>query len=226
MTSKIMLPKKDDNGKYYLSYSQVKSWQELKGFNTGKPGKHEYIMRYFFGESFEDKGGFGQFGKEVEDYITLRESSDKFSSEEKKLLDTIHPLGNFQVEFKLDYGDFYVLGYIDDATEDLSYIRDYKTASEKSKEKYYKDDYTQLDVYALAVKQITGNIPKLEVKVIERLGNGFRGGRDVMTVGDRTWTIERETSEERLESIYKNIEMTAIEISDYYKVFLKLNKVI
>ena len=35
MTSKIMLPKKDDNGEYYLSYSQVKSWQELKGFNIG-----------------------------------------------------------------------------------------------------------------------------------------------------------------------------------------------
>lgn len=225
----MILPKQDDKGIGVLSYSQVSLWNELKGFNTGQKGYIEYIRRYFLGEKFEDKTGFAQFGQETENYITVRKDKDKFSNKEREVLERIEPLGNYQVEFKLHFPEhnFYLIGYIDDATDDLKYIRDYKTASENSSKKYYSEEYEQLDLYSLAVKQTKGYLPdKLEVVCIERLGNGFRGGRDIMSVGENIWYIERQTNEERLNKLEQKIINTAKEISEYWEVFCKLNKVI
>lgn len=221
----MILPKKDSDGKYYVSYSQIKMWNETKGFSTGKLGRIEYIQQYFFGDKYEDKGGFGQFGIEVENYITTKKDEDKFTQAEKDTLDKISPLGIFQKEFKLNFKDFYVWGFIDDMTEKGEKIRDYKTASEKSSQKYYEDDYNQLDVYSLAIKQDYGKLPKeLEVCVIERLGNGFRGGRNAMSVGERVWYIPRKTTKERLKTLENSILSTTKQISEYYEVFLTLNK--
>jgi hypothetical protein len=109
-------------------------------------------------------------------------------------------------------------------TPDRTHIRDYKTASEKSCKKYYEDPYEQLDVYALAVQQETGKVPKkLEVCAIERTGNGFKGGRNVLKVGENIWYIERKTSKERLAKLEDKIQQTVEEISFYYKIFKKLN---
>lgn len=220
----INLPKKDDDGKFMISYSQISKWNEAKGFVTRKEGKEEYMMQYFFGEKFPDQYGFAQFGKDVEDYITLRQGAELFSEAERKTLELITPLGVFQKEFKLDFGDFYVLGYMDDTNKETDHVRDYKTASANSKKKYYEESYNQLDIYALAVEQETGKIPLLEVVCIERLGNGFRGGRSVMTVGETVWYIPRETNAERLDYLRNYIISTAEEISDYWTVFQKLNK--
>lgn len=223
----MILPRKDAEGNPYISYSQIKTWNEAKGFNTGKKGRHEFIMTYFFNEDFPDINGFAQFGTEVEDYICGKEyAKSLFSSEEKQTLDKIQPLGVFQKEIKIPFSEgFYLKGFIDDSKNDFSKLRDYKTASEKSKAKYYGEDYDQLDIYALGAKQITGILPKeLEVCVIERLGNGFRGGRSVMTVGKNIWYIPRETNEKRIQTLKENIIRTVEEISKYYEVFLKLNK--
>lgn len=217
------LPRIDDNGTPYVSYSQLKLWHEAKGFDTGKPGKEEFIRKYFLNEQFEDKGGFADFGNHVEAYITERGEAHRFTEAERAVLETIQPLGIFQKEIKLDFGDFYVKGFIDDTAPDQSKIRDYKSASNKSREKYYKDDYYQLDIYALAIQQECGKIPELEVCIIERLGNGFRGGRDVMFVGSNVWYHTRETSQERLDMLAKWIVTTTKEISEYWEVFQKLN---
>lgn len=225
----MILPKIDSDGRYYISYSQITSWNELKGYNTKMLGKYEYMLKYFFGEKYGDDAGFAQFGIDVEDYILNRSNPSKFSKDELETLDKIKPLDNGQVEFKLEYPEhnFYVLGYIDDATNDLSHIRDYKTASLNSSKKYYTDEYKQLDVYALAIRNIHGFIPqKLEVVCIERLGNGFKGGRDVMTVGKEIWYINKETNNEKLDKLYDDILKTAKEISSYWEVFCKLNKII
>lgn len=220
----LILPKQDAEGNYYISYSQVKAWTETKGFSTGQLGKIEYIRKYFFNEKFPDKTGFAQFGTEVENYITTRTDADKFTLQERKVLDTIEPLGVFQKEIKLQFKDFYVLMYIDDKRADYSKLRDYKTASEKSSQKYYGEEYNQLDIYALGAKQECGKVPQeLEVCVIERLGNGFKGGRNVMTVGERIWYIPRKTDEHRLLMLEKLIKKTVSEISEYYDVFLTLN---
>lgn len=222
------LPRKNKEGQSYISYSQCKSWNEIKGFNTGKNGKYEAMMTYFFGEYFADANGFAQFGIDVEDYICGKEEAKAlFTDKEKEVLDKITPLGLFQKEIKLDFPEhgFYLKGFIDDATPDLKKIRDYKSASQKSKAKYYEPEYSQLDVYGLAVEQETGVFPELELCVIERLGNGFRGGRGVMNVGEEIWYITRETNKERLKTITDEIVSTAKEIEKYYEIFLKLNQI-
>lgn len=227
--SEILLPRIDKEGKPYISYSQINSWNSKRGFNTGLLGKYEYMLSYFFGESWPDMG-WAQFGQEVEDYICERKHKKSFSAPEREVLDTIQPLGLFQKEIKIDFDDFYVLGYMDDSTEDFMHVRDYKTCSKNSSKKYYEDDYKQLDIYAMWVKQETGKLPeKLEVCMIEREGNCFRGGgRKVLSVKtggnpeDHVWYHERETSAERQAELREYIRSTAEDISRHYKAFMSL----
>jgi hypothetical protein len=219
------LPKKDKDGVPFLSYSQVDLWHCAKGFDTGLPGKQEYIRKYFLGEKFPS-GVFAQFGKEVEDYICERKSAEMFDEKEKAKLETIKPLGVFQKQFRLDFDGFYAMGFIDDANEDFSVIADYKTASPTTVKKYSKPEYEQLDLYALAIRQLTGRLPeRMYVCAISRTGNGFKFGRDVLKVGEDIWYIERTTNEERLAALENKIITTAQEISEYYTVFQKLNKI-
>lgn len=218
------LPRFKD-GRYKISYSQIKLWHDLKGFSTGLMGRMEYIRSYMLGEEYPD-WGWGLFGDDVEDYVCTKEGADKFTDEEKKTLDKIKPLGNFQVPIEMDFGDFIFTGFKDDTNDGETKLRDYKTASEKSKEQYYGDDYKQLDLYALDTLKKTGKLPEeLEVVVIERKGNAFRGGRDVLAVGEKIWTIDREVDEERIASMEKLIVDTAKEISEYYNTFKILNEI-
>lgn len=221
--SELLLPRVDDEGKCYISYSQINSWNAKRGFNTGLLGKYEYMLSYFFGERWGDMG-WAQFGQEVEDYICERKHKKSFSTAERKVLDSIEPLGVFQKEIKIDFGDFYVLGYMDDATEDYMHVRDYKTCSLNSSKQYYTPEYKQLDIYAMWVKQETGKFPKkLEVCMIERAGNCFKGGgRKVLTVKDEVWYHERKTSVARQKELKEYIRSTAEDISRHYKAYLTL----
>lgn len=211
--------------KGHLSYSQITSWNENKSFNLRVPGNLEYILGYFFGEEFPD-WGWGQFGTEVEEYICEKKHIENFTNREREVLDSIVPLGTFQQEGFIEFDGFRVKLYIDDATEDLSHIRDYKTASDKSRQKYYQDDYWQLDTYGMWVKQQTGKLPeKAELVIIERTGNAFKGGgRSALQVGDQIWQHYRELTEERQEILREKIIKTAHEISNCYQTFLKLNE--
>ena len=246
----IILPRQDKDGNYYISYSQYTSFKSSSGFNTGLSGDLEYMQGYFFGKRYPDQG-WSLFGTQAEDYIcyrdyskeeiakldaelikqgqsTITEAINSFTEEERKTLDTIKPLGNFQVEVKYWLSEnVYIYGFIDDATDDLSHIRDYKTASKNSKARYYKDDYKQLDIYALWVRQQTGKIPEqLEVVMIERKGNcfGLENRRDLLSVGEEVWYLDRETTEERLFQIETDVKRTAEKISDMYKTYLSLQK--
>jgi len=222
----LNLPRKDKDGNSYLSYSAIKAWTEPKGFSTGLLGRTEYIMGYFFNDTFGDDLGFAEFGSDVESYITERKCANKFDAKEKATLEQIQPLGVFQHKFKLQFDGFYLLGYIDDAKPDFSHIRDYKSCSRKSGKKYEEDDYFQLDLYALACKQEFGKLPKrLEVCCIGRSGNPFRGGgRGILKVEDDIWYIERKTDAKRLKALEQTIIKTANEIAQYWEVFNKLNK--
>lgn len=223
----IELPRQDADGNYYISYSQYSTWKELKSFNLGILGKQEYILGYFLGVEWPDQG-WAQFGSEVEDYICTKDKSEKFGVLEKETLDKITPIGVFQKEIKLwIFPNVYIYGFMDDCNEDMSWLRDYKTASNNSRQRYYKDDYTQLDIYAMYALQETGKIPeKLEVCIIERKGNcfGMVERRDLLSVGKEIWYHQRETSQERLDKIKGTITATIFEISNAYKLFKKLNK--
>ena len=224
MSGTIILPRTTKDGKPRISYSQFTSWQRETSYNWGVEGKIEYIAEYFLGKTFPDSG-YSQFGKEVEGYVCERKYEEKFSDKEKEVLNTIKPLGKFQEEFEIDFGEFVFTGIIDDRTEDWGVLRDYKTGSKKSVGKYYEEEYLQLDFYAMKAYEITGILPKLEVCIIERKGSCmWGGGRQALTVGENVWYVVRETSIERLETLKKELFKVVAEISDYYKLFLEFSK--
>lgn len=226
----IFLPKtyKGDNevykGKPMISWSQIETWNDKAGFNTGLKGSQEYILKYFSNATFPDQG-WAQFGSETEDYICLRIHTDKFDEQEKNVLNTIQPLGQFQQEILVDFGDFVVLGYIDDATPDFKKIRDYKTKSENSKKDLHEPKKHQLELYALWVEQEYGFIPEAEYCVIERLGGAEcmkGGGREVLKIGTQVWYEPYAISAERLEQTKELVSRSVAEISSAYKTYVKL----
>ena len=227
MENKILLPRTTKEGKPRVSYSQVSLFNSKKSFNLGIEGELEYIISYFLGHQLTPKFGgesWSSFGKDVELYIGERERGEAFSIEEKEVLDTIEPLGVVSTPFELDLGEFVLTGLIDDRLEDWSKIRDYKTASKATKKQYEKDSYIQLDLYALVALEKTGKIPKMEVCVIERSGNGNKGGRDVLKVAGGVWYIEKTTTLERLRKLKEDIFEAVLGISNLYKTYLKYNK--
>ena len=101
-------------GKNYISWSTCESFNDKAGFNTGLLGEYEYILNKLSKVKFPDMG-WGDFGSQVEAYITLRDKKDlkKFdkqavgdfevalktiSDTEKETLNKIEPLGVFQYE--------------------------------------------------------------------------------------------------------------------------------
>lgn len=224
----IVLPRQNPDGSYYISYSQVTTWKEMKSFNLSILGKLEYIRSYFFGEQFPD-AGWAQFGSEVEDYVCEKKGRELFTQPELITLDKVVPLGRFQTEVKIPlFPNVFLKGFIDDAAEDFSVIRDYKTASNNSRSRYYKPDYVQLPIYAAGVREITGRLPeRAEVKIIERLGNCFRmvNRRDLLSVGTQIWDVDIDVSHARVEKELAKVRATVLEISEAYKVFLKLKDI-
>ena len=227
----IFLPKiyKGDNkkfkGKPMISWSQIETWTSKSGFNTGMEGFQEYILKYFIGASFPDMG-WGTFGTEVENYICTKGDDDKFDALEKETLDKITPLGTFQQEILVDFGDFLVLGFIDDATADFKKLRDYKTKSESSKKDLHDDKKHQMEIYTLWIQQEFGYIPdEIEYCIIERLGGAEcmkGGGRDVLKVGERIWYEPYTLDQTRLDQTRKLVIDTVNEISEYYRTYVKI----
>jgi len=222
----IILPRQDENGEYYLSYSQKSTWSAIKSFNLGISGRIEYMASYFLKRRWPDQG-WAEFGQDVEDYVCEKSGADKFKPNELLVLDRITPLGLFQQEVKYYVlPNVYIKGFIDDMTPEKTLIRDYKTASVASKARYYKDDYTQLDLYANAVYKETGVLPQAEVCIIERKGNcfGMVERRDLLSVGEEIWYHQREISLERIARVEAEVLTTIFDISSHYKHFLMLNK--
>lgn len=228
--STVFLPKvyKGGNekfvGKPMISWSQIETWNDKQGFNTGLKGNQEYILKYFSGATFPDMG-WGQFGTEAEGYICERQYVENFTEEERAVLDTIEPLGVFQQEVLVDFGEFVVLGYIDDASPDFKRIRDYKTKSESSKKDLHEDKKHQLELYALWVLQEYGFVPEAEYCVIERLGGAEcmkGGGREVLKIGKQVWYEPYTIAEGRLEETKQLVLNSVKEISAAYRTFKKV----
>jgi len=235
-------------GKYYLSWSQVESFNDKSGFNTGLLGEYEYLLKYFCGYKFPDLG-WGQFGQEAECYITLRDSDPKlldektctdllnsfnnFSQPEKNKLEEITPLGVFQDEicFYIKELDIIVLGYIDDRSPEIDgkieMLRDFKTKSEASKKDLHDDKKHQIELYILGLRQRGLEVQKAEYCIIERLGgkecmNG--GGRESLSIGSRIWYEPYSWTEERLLKTEQMIVDTALKISSLFSTYEKYFK--
>lgn len=236
MNKKIMLPKTDDKGVYYLSYSQINTW---------KRSKRDYIRQYFLGEKDDNAGlqKYGDFGHKVGEAFENNDFS-AFEADEIEFLKTIPKYDEFEREIRLNMDGFFVKGYIDTSSKPeqsvpqeiigkntfvgdyIKKIADYKTGDiSKKKGDYESEDYNQVEIYAAALEQEFGEAPDdCKVFLIGRSGNAFAGEKLELT--KEFVTIEREITPEILQRVKDGVQQVAEEISDYYQAFLKLNKVI
>lgn len=235
----------------YVSWSQVESFNDKSGFNTGLLGEFEYLLGRFSKIEFPDMG-WGQFGSETEAYITLRKLSKaklaklevkiqeelaaalrNFSEREKAILDNIEFLGVFQDEicYYVEELNVIVLGYIDDRSPEEGYLvkmlRDYKTKSESSKKDLHDDKKHQIELYILGLKQRGLEVQNAEYCIIERLGGREcmgGGGREALSIGDRVWYEPYSWDEERLKVTHQMIIDTVTRISSLYTTYEKYFK--
>lgn len=227
MSKGIILPKTDDDGNYYLSYSQIKTW--LKS-------KREYIRQYFFGEDDDNKGlqKYGDFGHKVGESFENNDFSS-WDDDEAEFLKTIPQYDEFEREIKMQMDGFFIKGYIDtntapEADEDnnlwVRKIADYKTGDILKKEAdYASEDYLQIGIYAAAMEQEFGKLPEdCKVYLIGREGNAFAGQK--LSLTKEFVTINRDVTPERVQHVKEVCQAIAEEISDYYKMYLKLNQVV
>jgi hypothetical protein len=209
----IKLPRLDDEGNCYISYSQHSKW---------KYSKKDYIRSYFFGDRFEGNA-YTDFGSKIGEALENNDFS-AFDKVELKTLNKITRLDEFERKIKLDLGDFYVMGYIDSNDTDCDILIDYKTGSLDKVAVYEDDEYDQLAIYAAAIEQETGKLPsQAHVELIERLGNAFRG--ETLSLGKEVIQIPQDISPKRIKKVKKDIINVAKEISDHYRVFNNLNQI-
>jgi len=219
-------------GKPCVSWSQVESFNSKTGFNTGLLGKYEYIQKYFLGYKFPDLG-WGDFGSQVENYITERRNGDNFNEKEKQTLNKIKPLGVFQEEILiyLEELDTVVFGYLDDFTppknNKVELLRDYKTKSKSSKKDLHKPEKKQIEIYIIGLQQKGLEVQNAEYCIIERLG-GYEcmqgGGREVLKVGNEIWYESYNFTDKSIKETRKMLVRTIKEISSLYKTYLKIFK--
>lgn len=226
MSKQMRLPKVDKEGRSYISYSQI---------NNYKKSKRSYIREYLLGESGPAAlKPYGDFGTKVGEALE-NNNFEEFTEKEQEFLKTVTRYDEFEREISLKMDGFYVKGYIDSNT--LSYkkkgnkkvevvekILDYKTGEiEKRRAEYESDDYIQIAIYAAAIKQDTGSLPKeCSVVLIQRDGNAFAG--EELTLGDEYTTIKKKVDTKVVNKVLTYVQETAEEISGLYEVFLKLNK--
>lgn len=216
--SNIKLPRVDKEGVPYLSYSQFTTWKE-------KP--RDYLRRYFFGEKDDNAylKKYGDFGHKVGEAYEKADFS-KWSKEEAKFLQTLPYYDEFERKIKLQLDGYYILGFIDSNTKAskgfVEKLLDYKTGEiVKVEDKYSSKDYRQVDVYAAALRQEYGKIPKEGcVVIIDRAGNAFKGQE--LTLTGKAKIVKRELSDERCDEVIGDFKEVAENISDHFKVFNKL----
>lgn len=207
----ILLPKKDKKtGKQMVSYSQLSCWKEKF---------RDYVRRYFFTEKFNGND-YTDFGHKVGTALETDDYS-KFSKAEQTTLKKVTRYDDFERRIEWHFEEFFVLGFIDTSTTIPTHIGDYKTGDpDKVTVKYESDDYQQLEIYSGAIQQETGKLPEeAHVFIIERTGNPYK---EDLKVGKRIVVVTRDITQEKIDKVKEDVLNIVQEISEYYKVFLKL----
>lgn len=218
MDKEIVLPKKDKEGLYYLSYSQMAKW---------KKSKRDYIRKYFFDEPDDNAGlqRYGDFGHKVGEAFE-NNNFDKFEPEEQGFLKSLPRFDEFETEIRLEMTGFYVLGYVDSNTKvEDGYVKkllDYKTGDVVArKPEYESEDYIQTEIYSAAFMQKYGKLPdEASVVLIGRSGNAFKG--EELKLTGEVEIIPKDVSAKRVAKVHFQVQQIAEEISTYYKAFLEL----
>lgn len=209
----IILPRKKD-GRYLISYSQI---------NSFLTNKKQYFKSYFYGQPIEFTA-YIDFGSKVGSALEKNDFKE-FAKSEQHTLKKVPRLDEFERKITYHYNEFDVIGFIDTNKKDLSKTYDYKTGTKSKIKEYQSDKYIQPYIYALGLKQEHGVTPdEMGVILIERLGNAYKG--EPLVLGEEIWEIPLEISAKKLQYAENLVYRTAIEISNYYKAFLKMNKII
>jgi hypothetical protein len=200
------LPKKDKHNISYLSYSQI---------STFKRSPEDYYNQYILNMPFEGNE-YTSFGTKVGEALEKNDYS-LFSENEKRVLTKAKRLDVFERKTILEYDGFYVIGFIDSLSYDFTEILDYKTGGVGKNYEYSKDDYYQLQIYALSIRQETGITPqKGTVQFITRGGN-INKGESLQVKNTPIIEINIDLSIERLRKVYWGVLNTAKQISQFYK---------
>jgi len=200
------LPKQDKDGNSYVSYSQLSLF---------KKDKQEYFERYIVGKPFEGNE-WTDFGSKVGEALE-NDNFEGFSADETGILKKVTRLDQFEKPTKLKYEGFYVMGFIDSMKEDFTRIIDYKTGGKKKEFQYSEEDYSQLALYALSLRQETGITPtKASVEFIRRAGNPYRNTPLTVAIEEPIEIIV-DISLERLKKVYRETYITTKQIEHFYK---------
>lgn len=218
MGRQLILPRKDDDGNYYISYSQLSKW---------KRSKRDYIRKYFFGEPDDNPAlqKYGDFGHKVGEAYENDDFS-KWNEEEAAYLQSLPHYDEFEREIKLQMDGFYVLGYIDSNTKaEDGYVKkllDYKTGDvDKRKPEYESSDYKQVAIYSAALQQEYDRLPDEAIVVlIGRNGNAFAG--EELTLAMNHAIIDKPIDQDVIDETLEYVQQTAEEISRYYVSYLKM----
>ena len=203
--SQLLLPRKDDQGNSYISYSQLSTFKKDIG---------DYYNQYVLGKRFEGNV-YTEFGSKVGEALEHNDFS-KFEPQEQDVLRQVIRLDEFEREVRLHYDGFYVLGFIDTNKADLSHIIDYKTGSEGKEAQYQQDGYTQLCLYALALRQETGVTPsQAHVNFIQRNGRP-QDGEALSVAPVAPQLLDIDISLGRLKQVYWDTLETARKMSEFY----------
>lgn len=211
------------NGKPKLSYSQFSSWNSPEY-------KNGYVLEYMFGIA-QPTNIFATFGGHVGEFIEAigigETPNENFLPEEtKSFLRTLTypPKSVYEEEIVVDCGDFVIQGFIDRITykgKKVSVI-DFKTGNiDKKVDDYASASYGQTTLYCFQKTTEGYTIENSQVLLLGRKGNG-REGHPLRLSGESV-LIDTPYSEERAALLLKEFRRTANEISNAYKLFLKLN---
>jgi hypothetical protein len=207
MENKICLPRKDKLGNNYISYSQI---------TTFKRSKQDYYNQYILDEPFTGNA-YTEFGSKVGEALE-NNNFGLFSSSEADILKKAKRLDLFERKITINYEGFYVIGFVDTCSLDYLEIIDYKTGGKGKDSNYRYADYSQLQIYALGIRQETGITPQRGiVEFITRGGNAFIG-EDLYVKDEPIKSIEVDLSYNRLKYTYWEVLRVVNEISNFYKL--------
>lgn len=232
--SKLVLPKvyeatqekyKKYNGLPKLSYSQIGSF-------TDPLYKNDYIRQYFFGER-QEGGIFAIYGTACGQFFETggEVRSELLSDFDVEVLNKLPRPESAQYEYEIvveletEEGTLCVQGFVDQLViegNDATVI-DLKSGNASKKVEYYGgDEYQQTTLYSYHIESEGYNIKESKVLLVSRKGNGF--SKYPLRLDGPIIEIPTPYSRDRAEQYFNKVRKTAKEISDLYKVYLKVNK--
>lgn len=200
------LPRKDENGKSYLSYSQISLFIK---------DKQEYYRQYVLNEKWEGNV-WTDWGSKVGVSIETN-CFDNFNLNEVEILKQVPRLDEFEKPVILDYGNFFIKGFIDTNSKDYKRIIDIKTGGKDKEHQYKLNSYTQLCYYALSIRQMYGITPEVgQVCFIRRGGNPYKN-QPLIVADEKPLLIDVDISMKRLKQVYWDTIKIAKEIELFYE---------